>query len=80
MESGHVKCFDCNKTFLRMDSAKKHYKEMHIADKNDKKFICKFCNKEFEVQYSLKQHVRDIHGLPKQFNHEKQCMQQRFCS
>ena len=25
LESGHVKCLDCNETFLRMDSAKKHY-------------------------------------------------------
>ena len=60
-ESDQVKCFDCNQTFLSIVSAKKHYKDMHMADKNGNKFLCKFCNEDFEVQYSLKQHVKDIH-------------------
>ena len=63
MENGHVKCLDCKRTFLRMDSAKEHYKDMHMADKNGNRFICKLCNEEFEVQYALKQHVKYIHGL-----------------
>ena len=49
-KNGDVKCFDCNKTFL-IQNAKKHYKDMHMADKNGNKFLCKFCNEEFEVQY-----------------------------
>ena len=61
MENGHVKCLDCNETFLRMDSAKKHYKDMHMADRNGNEFICKWCNERFKVQYSLKQHIKDIH-------------------
>ena len=49
-ESDQVKCFDCNQTFLSIVSAKKHYKDMHMADKNGNKFLCKFCNEDFEVQ------------------------------
>ena len=60
-ENDQVKCFDCNQTFLSIVSAKKHYEDMHMADKNGNKFLCKFCTEEFEVQYSLKQHVNDIH-------------------
>ena len=60
-ENDHVKCLDCNKTLLSIVSAKEHYKDMHMADKNGNRFLCKFCKKEFEVQYSLKQHVKDIH-------------------
>ena len=43
LDSGNVKCLDCNETFSSIDSAKKHYKDMHMADKNGNKFICKLC-------------------------------------
>merc|ERR1711971_662422 len=71
IEDGSVECLDCNKTYFRMDSAQKHYKDWHVPDKDGYEFICKWCNEEFEVQYSLKQHVIDIHGLSKEFNYEK---------
>ena len=58
---GRVKCLDCDKTYSSIDTARRHYKFLHMTDKNDRKFICKVCKKGFALEGNMKRHHKNVH-------------------
>ena len=63
IEDGRMKCLDCNKTFSNKESAREHYKKVHMTDQNDLKFVCKVCNKGFAVEQYMRRHMKEIHSV-----------------
>ena len=62
-EDNRVICQRCDKIFTGMKSAKQHYKELHMIDKNALNFKCKFCMKVFAVERYMNAHIFNIHGI-----------------
>ena len=54
-EDGRINCFDCQKTFSSIQTAKVHYQMMHMGEKE---FDCEICNKHFNVKSNLSKHIR----------------------
>jgi KRAB domain-containing zinc finger protein len=64
IESSFVKCLDCNKSYSSMQSAKKHFKEVHLKLIS---FKCLHCEKSFTQKGNLKVHVKNIHKKAKDY-------------
>ena len=64
---GRVKCLDCDKTYSSIDTARRHYKFLHMTDKNDVPFFCDECKKGFAIQGYLNRHMKKIHMSKKIF-------------
>ena len=58
-ESGRVKCLDCEKSYSSIDTARRHYKFLHMTDKNDN-----VCKKGFAIKDYLNRHVKSVHFSP----------------
>ena len=56
-------CLKCQRTFSTPGQAKVHFKEIHMIDRNDRKFNCHLCSKSFAIKRYLSNHIRAIHGL-----------------
>ena len=63
LEDGSAMCLKCNRSFCNPNQAKVHFKEIHMVDKNDRKFNCHLCSKSFAIKRYLSNHLRAIHGL-----------------
>ena len=63
LEDGTAKCLRCNKSFSTPAQAKKHFREVHATDPNDRKFSCPICQKTFAVKRYLNNHIRGQHDL-----------------
>ena len=63
IEDGRMKCLDCNKAFSTKESAREHYKKVHVTDHNDLKFVCKVRNKGFAVEQYMRRHMKEIHSV-----------------
>ncbi|KAL9884194.1 uncharacterized protein ACN427_011154 [Glossina fuscipes fuscipes] len=55
------KCEVCGKCATNSRNLKKHMREMHSDDKNERQFECNVCNKRFARKAILKAHM-DIHA------------------
>ena len=66
IEDGHMECLDCNKTFSSKETARTHYKKLHL----NKRFTCAVCNKDFTSENCLKKHMEGAHMLPKMVMNE----------
>ena len=62
-ECGRVKCLNCDKTYSSMETARSHYKFLHMTDKNDVPFFCNVCKKGFAIKDYLNRHMK-IHLSP----------------
>ena len=60
LENGQATCLSCNMTFSSRTSAKSHYKQVHLKDKNNR-VICPFCFKTFSNIDGAKQHCKYVH-------------------
>ena len=56
-------CLKCNRSFSTPQQAKVHFKEIHVIDRNDRKFNCHLCSKSFAIKRYLSNHLRATHGL-----------------
>ena len=63
-ECGRVKCLNCDKTYSSMETARSHYKFLHMTDKNDVPFFCNVCKKGFAIKDYLNRHMKNVHFLP----------------
>ena len=63
LEDGSAMCLKCQRTFSTPGQAKVHFKEIHMIDRNDRKFNCHLCSKSFAIKRYLSNHIRAIHGL-----------------
>ena len=64
IENGRVKCLDCDKTYSSIETARSHYKFLHMTDKNDVPFFCNVCKKGFAIKDYLNRHMKNVHFLP----------------
>ena len=66
-ECGRVKCLNCDKTYSSMETARSHYKFLHMTDKNDVPFFCNVCKKGFAIREHLNRHMKKMHMSEKIF-------------
>ena len=45
--------------FHEKKTAEEHHKNVHMTDKNDRKFICKICNKDFSLEKNMQRHKKE---------------------
>jgi len=63
LENGKAICLKCNKIFVSMKNARRHFSNIHMADKSDKKFKCAICGNQYHVMDYLKRHLYRKHKI-----------------
>jgi hypothetical protein len=67
IDSAMFKCLECDKSYKRMASLRKHQKEKHsiaiVDNSNSSKneFECKFCHKKYKQEGSFRKHMTQEH-------------------
>ena len=67
IDSAMFKCSECDKSYKRMASLRKHQKEKHsiaiVDNSNSSKneFECKFCHKKYKQEGSFRKHMTQKH-------------------
>jgi uncharacterized Zn-finger protein len=73
------KCELCEKAFTRLESLRKHQKNIHGIHHEKKQsttsFLCELCNKCFKTKYNLVRHKSKVHqsATPKQQQNQFSC-------
>lgn len=77
ISDGTVACLTCHgKRFSSMNSAKRHYKEVHLQP--DQQVPCAFCSKVFKLQRKLNEHMKSAHGVTNTSGFRRFRIQDRF--
>jgi len=63
MQGGAV-CLNCGKTFKSLPTAKRHFKEKHLAVPG-KKYSCHICQKSFTLTRMRAEHLSKVHNIKK---------------
>ena len=61
IEDHHMECLECSKTFSSKETARSHYKKLHL----NKRFNCTVCRKDFPAENCMKKHMKFAHMLPR---------------
>lgn len=64
--NGHMECLDCNKIFSSKETAREHYKKLHL----EIRFTCTICSMGFTAESYMKKHMKAAHMLPKTVENE----------
>ena len=65
IEDGRMECLDCNKTFASKETARTHYKEIHMSKLI---FKCEVCLKNLRHKRGLDLHMFNCHGVHYRLN------------
>ena len=62
---GGGKCLRCGKTFTLFNSARRHFKTVHLHGKlvGETPVNCEICHKSFRNDMSYKYHLRNTHSI-----------------
>ena len=58
---GTYKCKECETSFVRKDSLKRHMNRVHFKIKPLKKLTCNECEASFEQKQQIESHINSVH-------------------